>query len=115
MVNQNNNNYKDRRTFERFALNLAVRFFDLYRQQEGEGKTVDISAKGMGLITEKDLDAYTPLEIWIEIPQSVEPFYTRAEVVWSKPISENLTRVGIEFEKANLMGVAQLLRTDKRY
>jgi|YelNatPaOPRAMG01_1025707.scaffolds.fasta_scaffold02068_2 c-di-GMP-binding flagellar brake protein YcgR len=108
--NNNNNNYRDRRTFERFPLSLPVRFFDFYRQQEGEGKTVDISAKGMGLVTEKNLNAYTPLEIWVDIPQSAQPFYARAEVVWSKPISQNLNRVGIEFEQADLMGVSRLLR-----
>jgi len=110
MNQNNNNNNKDRRIFERFPLSLPVRFFDLYRQQEGEGKTVDISAKGMGLVTERSLNAYTPLEIWVDIPQSVQPFYARAEVVWSKPLSENLNRVGIEFEQADLMGVAQLLQ-----
>jgi len=110
MNQNNNNNNKDRRIFERFSLSLPVRFFDLYRQQEGEGKTVDISAKGMGLVTERSLNAYTPLEIWVDIPKSVQPFYARAEVVWSKPLSENLNRVGIEFEQADLMGVAQLLQ-----
>jgi hypothetical protein len=107
---KNNNNSKDRRIFERFKVELPVRFFDLYHQQEGEGKTVDVSARGIGLVTERPLEPYTPLELWVEVPQGKSPFYTRAEVVWRKPISEKLIRVGVEFEQANLLGLSQLLQ-----
>ncbi|MCM8792429.1 MAG: PilZ domain-containing protein [Candidatus Omnitrophica bacterium] len=105
----NNNNYSDRRIFERVPLDLSVRFIDTYHLCEGEGKTVDISAKGMGLVTEHNLNPYTPLELWVDIPGRNQPFYTRAEVVWSKPLAENLWRVGVEFERADFMNVSQLL------
>ena len=109
MQNKNSNN-KDRRIFERVAVSHAIRFFDLYHQQEGEGKTVDVSAKGIGLLTKQQLRTYTPLEIWIDIPSHSQPFYARAEVVWSKPSPDGQIRAGVCFERADLMGVAQLLR-----
>ena len=109
-----NSNNLERRVFERFSVELPVRFIDIYRYQEGEGKTVDISAKGIGMVTEQNLTPFTPVELWVDTPLQHQTFYARGEVVWSKPISENLWRIGLEFERADLMGVAQLLRLSKK-
>ncbi|MCM8799606.1 MAG: PilZ domain-containing protein [Candidatus Omnitrophica bacterium] len=105
-----NNNYKDRRIFQRFSVKLPVRFIDLYRNEEGEGFSQDISAKGVGLVTEKKLSTYTPLELWLNIPDGKEPLYVRGEVVWVNALDSFNYRVGINLERADLMGISRILR-----
>jgi c-di-GMP-binding flagellar brake protein YcgR len=102
--------FEDRRVFERLPASLSLRFLDLISNKEGTAQTQDISAKGIGLRTNVELQPRTPLEIWLEIPDKGEPLYTRGEVVWSRPQEANTYRVGINLEEANLMGLARLLR-----
>ena len=106
----NNNNSKDRRVFERFKARLPVRFIDLKRNQEGAAYTCDVSAKGMGLVSQKQVNPYTPMELWLDIPDKGEPLYARGEVVWSKEAEANQFRAGVELEKADLMGMSRVLR-----
>jgi len=100
----------DRRIFERFQSRLPVRFIDLKGNREGAGQTVDISAKGIGFMAKDDLRLRTPLEMWLEIPDKGEPFYTRGEVAWSKMIAPNEFNIGVNLERADLMGMSRVLR-----
>jgi c-di-GMP-binding flagellar brake protein YcgR len=102
--------FEDRRIFERFAVSLGVRFLDLNSNQEGKAQTLDFSAKGIGIVTKERLTAQTPLELWLDIPDKGEPLYTRGEVIWSKVEENNDYRVGINLEKADLMGLSRVLR-----
>jgi hypothetical protein len=106
-----NNNYKDRRVFERFKTRLPVRFIDLKRNREGAAYTYDVSAKGLGLVSQVEVNPYTPMELWLDMPDKGEPLYTRGEVVWSTPITTNSWRVGINLERADLMGMSRALRS----
>ncbi|MCX7661859.1 MAG: PilZ domain-containing protein [Candidatus Omnitrophica bacterium] len=63
----------------------------------------------MGLITHEELKPQTPLELWVTIPGKREPFYTRGRVVWSKPISSEEYRVGVELEKAEFINFSSLI------
>ena len=101
---------QDRRIFARFPVCLPLRFIDVGGNKEGEAQTQDISAKGIGLVTNAELSPRTPLEMWLEIPDRGEPLYTRGEVVWSKFLEPNKYRVGVELEEADLMGMARVLR-----
>jgi hypothetical protein len=101
---------QDNRIFERFSLAFPLRFLDLKKSKEGQARTRDISAKGVGFITNEELPPQTPLEMWIEIPDKGEPLYTRGEVVWSMSQGVNEYRVGVNLEKANLMGLSRVLR-----
>jgi hypothetical protein len=98
---------EDRRIFERFPVTFPLRFLDLKKSKEGQAKTRDISAKGVGFLTNEKLLPQTYLEMWIEIPERAEPLYTRAEVVWSTAQGANEYRVGVNLEKAELMGLAR--------
>lgn len=102
--------FEDRRIFERFPAKLGVRFLDLNSNQEGRAQMYDFSAKGTGIVTKEKLTAQTPLELWLDIPDKGEPLYTRGEVVWSKVQENNDWRVGINLEKADLMGLSRVLR-----
>jgi hypothetical protein len=100
----------DRRIFERFSIRFPVKFLDVATGTEGLAQTNDISAKGIGLRTSFALQARTPLEIWLEVPDKGEPLYTRGQVVWAKPEGQNEYRAGINLEKADLMGLSRILR-----
>jgi c-di-GMP-binding flagellar brake protein YcgR len=103
--------FEDKRIFERIAAKLPLRFLDVNSNKEGEAKTEDISAKGIGLVADKELPPRTSLEMWINVPDKGEPLYTRGAVVWSKMLSPNEYRVGVNLERADMMGLSRILRT----
>ena len=100
----------DRRIFERLEKRLPLNFLNLDTGIEGQALTEDLSAKGIGMITGRQLEPKTPLEMWLRIPDKGEPLYLRGEVVWSKPQGINEYRSGINLEKADLMGISRVLR-----
>ncbi len=102
--------FEDRRIFERFPVDLPLKFVDLYANKEGEAEVCDISAKGMGLVAKEPLKPNATLEMWLSLADTQEPLYARGAVVWSKPTVENRYRVGVSLEKADLMGLAKAIR-----
>ncbi len=105
------NNSKDRRVFERFDVRLPVKFIDLNQNREGTAYTHDVCAKGLCLVTSQQVIPFTPMELWLDMPDRGEPLYTRGEVVWSRPLPTGAYRVGINLERADLMGMSRVLRT----
>jgi c-di-GMP-binding flagellar brake protein YcgR len=101
---------EDRRIFERFHARFPLRFLSMGENKEGKAFTQDISAKGIGMTTDEELAIHTPLEMWLELSEKEEPAYARGEVVWSKMIEPNRFKVGVELEKADLMGVSRIIR-----
>ncbi len=110
-VNKGGELMQDRRIFARFPARFSLRFIDSATNKEGKAETVDISAKGVGLLTDREISPRIPLEMWLDIPDHHEPLYTRGEVVWSRALEPNKYQVGVELEKADLMGMARVLRT----
>ena len=105
----------DRRTFERVDTRLPLRFLNPGNGQEGEAETLDISANGIGFVTNSEVAAAVPLEMWLNIPDQHDPFYTRGEVVWSDLSSvTGQRRVGVRLEKAEFMGLGRALWLKKR-
>ena len=102
--------FVDRRIFARFAAKLNIRFLDLKANREGRAETVDVSAKGVGITSKEDMPARTPLEMWFEMPDKGGLYYTRGEVVWSKMVEPEKYRVGVNLERADLMGLSRVLR-----
>jgi hypothetical protein len=102
--------FEDRRVFERFAVQLSSRFINLNTNREGLAKSLDISAKGVGLVTDEEVKEKTPVEIWLDLPDRSAPFYARGQVVWSRVSGEKEYRLGIDLEKADLLGMSRVLR-----
>jgi len=100
----------DRRVFERIPLKLSMRFQDLNSHGWGLVETQDVSAKGLGFISEKEVTPYTQLEVWLPLVNKGESFYTRGQVMWSKMLGSNRYRIGVELDKADFMGISQVLR-----
>ena len=101
---------QDRRIFARFPVNYPLRFIDLNTNREGEARAENFSAKGLGVVTNKELNARTPLEMWLKVPDRGDPLYARGEVVWSERLEPDKYRVGVELEKADLMGISRIFR-----
>ncbi|MCX5693612.1 MAG: PilZ domain-containing protein, partial [Candidatus Omnitrophica bacterium] len=99
----------DHRIFERFKKEFSARFIGL-DGKEGQAQTFDVSAKGLGLTTSQELESQTNLEIWLDVPNSTDPLYTRGQVVWSRLAGKGNFQSGIELERADLMGISRLLR-----
>ena len=105
-------NMEDRRIFQRFPVNMPMSFLDLNSGMECQACAQDVSAKGLGLVVDQEMEAKTPLEMWLKIPDRGEPLYLRGEVVWSRMQGNNEYRTGISLEKADLVGLSRVLRLD---
>ena len=107
--------FLDRRTFERIPVKLPLRFSYPTSDTECLAQTDNISATGIGLVTDRELVPCTLLEMWMQIPDKGKPLHIIGEVVWSNMIKPNKYRVGISFEKAELMEMSRVLRIANRY
>jgi len=103
---------EDRRVFQRFTAKLPLRFLDAKSGKEGSALTQDISAKGIGMVTHEELKPRTSVEVWLRIPDQGEPLYTRGEVIWSKSSTPGEYKAGIDLERADLMGLSRILRSN---
>ena len=103
---------EDRRIFARFKAQLPVMMLSLNQNKENTALASDFSAKGIGLVSNTEVAARTPVEMWLQIPDKGEPLYTRGEVVWTKKTEPNTFRVGVNLESADLMGLSRLLRIE---
>ena len=103
--------FQDRRVFDRFVAKFPVKFINLRENKESEASIDDVSAKGLSITANEALHPRTALEMWLEIPDKGEPLYTRGEVVWSRRLDSDKFRVGINLEKADLMGLSRVLRS----
>ena len=99
----------DYRIFERFKKEFSARFIGV-DGKESTAQTIDVSAKGLRLNTKQELESQAPLEIWLNVPGSTDPLYTRGQVVWSRIDGQKGWHSGIELERADLMGISRLLR-----
>ena len=109
-MKQNQDLNKDRRVFERIPVCRAVRLLDVYTSSDMDTTTCDLSAKGLGIVSKEYLEPNDRLEIWLDMPDRKEPFYTRGKVVWSRWQDTGKYRVGICLEKAEFMGMSRVFR-----
>ncbi|MFA5089539.1 MAG: PilZ domain-containing protein [Candidatus Omnitrophota bacterium] len=106
---------EDKRVFERIAARFPLRFLNPEDGSAGRAESVDISANGVGFVTDEKLSVNTPIEIWLGIPDERLPLYTRGNVAWSQKLGESgQQQVGVRLDKAELMGLARVLWVKKR-
>jgi len=102
---------QERRMFQRFNIEIPVKFRSLSNNIEGSGKIINISAGGGGMIvTTKYLLPGTPLEMQILIPDGKAPLNANAKVIWLKAMEPTLFLAGVQFDKVDFMGIARALR-----
>ncbi|MFH0855263.1 MAG: PilZ domain-containing protein [Candidatus Omnitrophota bacterium] len=101
---------EDRRIFQRFNVRFPARLLDLTNGNEMPAETSNISAKGIGLTLKEPLAVNTPLEAWLDIRDNSGPIYARGLTVWSRQEGESGYRIGVDLERADLMGLSRILR-----
>lgn len=106
---------QERRMFERFEVDFPVRFSCIDTKHQGEGKMVNISAGGGGMIvTSERLLPPMRLELWLLIPDNNDPLQISGQVVWSTESKMKLFKVGIQFEKIDFMAISRVLRAQRK-
>jgi len=104
--------YKDdRRIFDRFEVDFSAEFKIPAEEESAYAQCRDISAAGVGLLTEERLVPNRKMEIWLGIPDGREPFRGLAQVIWSKKMQENKWRSGLEFKTVDFMGLRRIFAT----
>lgn len=102
---------KDRRIFTRIKVRLPMKFLDPSCGKEGAGETVNVSAIGVGFISNETMYPTTGLEMWIMIPDRQEPLHVTGEVVWSKKMDDtNAQRVGVYLENQELIELGRVIK-----
>jgi len=104
------NGFEDRRSFLRIARTLDVKIINLNTNTEGKAKTSDISATGIGFVTDTPLNTEANLELWLYIPDSQEPVYAKGRVVWTNMVAPNTYRVGVSLDKVDFIDLSRVLR-----
>jgi len=97
--------------FDRFEVDFSADVKQSHAEQSNFAQCYDISAGGLGLLTEGKLTPEANMEIWLGIPDGHPPFRSLARVLWSKQVQENKWRSGLEFEKVDFMGVRRIFDT----
>ena len=98
----------ERRVFERIPIKLPVRLIDVDNNRELEATACDASAKGLGIVGNVYLESGNRVELWLNMADKKEPFYSRGTVVWSGPQETGEYRGGISLEKAEFMGLHRI-------
>lgn len=101
---------EDRRVFARIKVKIPMKFLSHEAGIEGEAETVDISANGVGFVTNKEIPMHAPIEMWLEIPDHQEPVHILGHVVWSYVVPDKKeSRIGVELEEERLIALARAL------
>ncbi len=103
---------EDRRSFMRLARFLHLKIVNRDTNTEAQAQTHDISANGIGFITDMQLKTDANLELWIYGQDASEPLYMTGKVVWTKMVAPNSYRAGVCLDKIDFAGISRILRGD---
>lgn len=101
--------HDNKRKFERYKLVLPVAYINLSSGKEGKAQMLDISDKGIRLISGENLSVGTSLDIWLCLPNGGR-LYIKGEVAWSKSLEPGEHSIGVRLAEEELikaMGVVE--------
>ena len=110
MIKKKVNLQNDRRIFERIPIALPLTLINLKTGRELKAHTCDVSAKGLGILSNEYLTPWDRLELWLKMPDKKRPFYTRGSVIWTNSQKTGKYRSGICLEKAEFMGLSRIFK-----
>lgn len=110
-MDENRQVREDRRVFERFSVVMPANLIDFDAGKELLATTCDVSAKGVGVVSDERLMPGNRLELWLRINDGREPLYTRGTVMWSGQQEGGSYKSGVLLDKAELMGLSRILRS----
>lgn len=98
--------FKERRVFPRFPISLPLECLG----GKIKAKTINISAQGLGIITEESLSQAGTIDINLSVPDNNEKISLEGEVVWFQPTSDGKYRNGIKLNAPVLKPISLILR-----
>ncbi len=114
-LSKRNHGFTDRRVFARIRIRLPLKYTkaNIRTKIRKQAQTLDISAKGIGFISNENLLPNTVLEMWLELPENHQPLYLTGKVIWSKNLKGGGKewRCGVLFDKVDLVGLGHILTT----
>lgn len=105
--------FKDRRSYERFAVPIPLSYDDADFTAATATKTNDISVEGLSLVTDKSLIPGTGLDICLQMIDNGERILLKGRVIWSRIVESGRYRAGVKIELPKLKPIALVLRTIK--
>lgn len=93
---------KNRRVFVRYACNFLISIFDKTANKEEDVQAQDISAEGIGVVSDKSFKEGDDVEIWIHLPKDSSPIHTHGTIVWSKK-QAGYWRAGLKLDTYDLL------------
>jgi hypothetical protein len=100
---------EDRRTFQRFAVDLPLLYARDGQDRPMQIETRDVSAQGIGVTLDRQLPVGTPLHVTLCLPSCKEEYPADGTIVWTKDYGTSI-RAGIRLDRAELMEVSTILR-----
>ncbi|HTY45641.1 MAG TPA: PilZ domain-containing protein [Patescibacteria group bacterium] len=101
---------EDRRCFFRFPATVPLRYQDNDGGVQGWGETHDISAKGIGFFTDREMPPDTSLDICLQVPDREDGICVKGSIVWSRLVAPQRYRVGVSLEKVDFISMSHVLR-----
>ncbi len=99
----------ERRKYPRFDIELEMRNYNRNCMGEIPMTTKDISAKGIGCVSDNPLPVGTYLDMWVHLPNG-EPVHTEGKVIWICRDGSRY-RMGIDLCKEELKPIPIVLRS----
>lgn len=103
--------YSERRKLRRFSVTINLIYFDFSSNKVNKANVVDITNKGVGIISEEELVPNITLDLWLEIPDKKQEVHTIGEVIWVTKVGENKYRIGVNFKDAGIKSMPVVLRS----
>ncbi|MDP8266984.1 MAG: PilZ domain-containing protein [Candidatus Aceula meridiana] len=102
---------EDQRIFERLSAELPSRIRKENSDQERSVLVKNLSAEGANILSTEEVFLNDQLSLLFEYPNSVQPLEVKGEVVWVGKEDPLFWKVGIQFNKINLMQTSRILTT----
>jgi len=104
-------NLLDKRKSPRFPVTIFARNKDLASGRETPVHTFDISATGIGLMSDQEIPLDKLLEITLCMPDNGEQVHAVGKAVWTSLAGPHKYRVGVILEDSVLKPIPLVLRT----
>ena len=92
----------DKRIFQRTRVQFPIEVIDPQRRAPVNAKCADISAGGIGLVTEKQIPIGKTVNLSLQLPDTRQSYNVRAKAVWEQEIGKGLWRMGLSFHDIEL-------------
>jgi len=103
--------FSEKRKLRRFNVTINLIYFDFSSNKVNKANVVDITNKGVGIVSEEELVPNITLDLWLEIPDEKEEIHTIGEVIWVKKVGENKYRIGVNFKDSGIKSMPVVLRS----